>query len=73
MLNCNPPTTPNIFETIVSELRSEKRNIDFELHPKCYIFTLAYLSINSIFPYDCITKAMSVESLKTICGELKLK
>lgn len=71
MLNCNPLTTPNIFETIVSELQSEKRKIDYELHPKCYIFTLAHLSVNGIFPYDCISKALSVESLKTSFGELK--
>ncbi|VVC42712.1 Hypothetical protein CINCED_3A008452 [Cinara cedri] len=63
MLNYNPHTTPCIFEMVVNELRSDSRNIDFEIYTKCYISTLMSLAVNGIFPYDCISKALQYETL----------
>lgn len=69
MLNYNPQTTPCIFETIVNELRSDTRLIEFEQHTKCFIFTLSYLAINNIFPYDCISKVLTTEVLQKCFGK----
>lgn len=60
MLNYNPKTIPCIFETIINELRSDTRLIEFEQYPRSYIFTLSYLAVNNIFPYDCISKALTI-------------
>lgn len=70
MLNYNPQTSPCIFETIVKELRSDSRDIDFETYTTCYLSTLAFLAVNSIFPYDCISKSLELETLKKCFGEL---
>lgn len=69
MMNYNPQTTPCIFETILSELRSDKRQVEFDEYPRCYIFTLSYLAVNSSFPFDCISKALEVKSLQKCFGE----
>lgn len=70
MLNYNPQTNPCIFETIVKELRSDSRNIDFETYTTCYLSTLAFLAVPSIFPYDCISKSLELTTLKKCFGEL---
>lgn len=70
MLNYNPETTPCIFETIVKEIKSDKRNIDFECYPKCFILILSYLGIKNIYPYDCISKVFKTETLHRCFGEL---
>lgn len=69
MLNYNPQTKPCIFKTVVNELQSEKRNIDFEQHTKCYIFTLTYLAVINIYPYDCISKSLQIETLHKCFGK----
>lgn len=71
MFNFNPQTTPCIFETFVNELRSDSRNIDFEKYTKCYIFTLSYLALINIFPYDCISKSLKTETLQKCFGKFK--
>lgn len=71
MLNYNPQTTPCIFEMIVKELQNDTRNVEFEEHPRCYIYTLSYLAVNSIYPKDCISKALNIETLHKCFGKLK--
>ncbi|CAH1731970.1 unnamed protein product [Aphis gossypii] len=69
MLNYNPQTTPCIFEMIVKELQNDTRNVEFEEHPRCYIYTLSYLAVNSIYPKDCISKALNIETLHKCFGK----
>lgn len=69
MLNYNPKTTPCIFKTIINEIRSDKRNIDFELYPKCYLHMLSYLGVKNIYLYDCISKALKTETLHKCFGK----
>lgn len=69
MFNYNPQLKPCIFETIVKELRNDARKLDFEQHTKCYLFTLSYLALNNIFPYDCISKALNLETLNSCYGK----
>jgi len=71
MLNYNPQTTPCIFKVVVQELQSEARIIDFQQHTKCYLFTLAYLGVMNIFPYDCISNGLKPETLLKCFGECK--
>lgn len=73
MLNYNPQTKPCIFESVVKELRKDSRIEEFKLYPKSYLFTLSYLAVNNIYPYDCISKALNVEALQKCFGELKLE
>jgi len=73
MLNYNPQTTPCIFKMVVNELQSDTRNVEFEEHTKCFIYTLSYLAVNNIYPKDCISKALKIESLHKCFGELKKK
>jgi len=68
MLNYNPQTTPCIFETVLKELRSDARNNEFEQHTRCYAFTLSYLAIYNIYPYDCISKVLKTETLHKCFG-----
>ncbi|XP_025194261.1 FAST kinase domain-containing protein 5, mitochondrial [Melanaphis sacchari] len=69
MLNCNPQTTPCIFKMIVKELQSDTRNVEFEEHTRCYIYTLSYLALKNIYPYDCISKALKIETLNKCFGK----
>lgn len=72
MFNYDPLTNPCIYETVVKELRSDTRVIEFERHPKCYIYTLSYLAVHNIFPYDCISKALKLEMLHNCFGKFKM-
>ncbi|XP_001948198.2 FAST kinase domain-containing protein 5, mitochondrial [Acyrthosiphon pisum] len=69
MLNYNPQTTPCIFKMVVNELQSDTRNIEFEEHTRCYIYTLSYLAVNNIYPKDCISKALKIETLNKCFGK----
>lgn len=71
MLNCDPKTKPCIFETIVNELQNDSRKSDIDEFPRCYIFTLSYLAVRNIFLYDCITKALNIETLHKCFGKFK--
>lgn len=71
MLNYNPHTSPCIFEMVINELRSNSRNIEFEKYTKCYIFTISYLAVFGIFPYDCISNVFKYETLVKCFGEFK--
>jgi len=69
MFNFDPGTTPNIFEVIVGELRSDARTKEFEEHTRSYMFTLSYLAMVSIFPYDCISRVFAPETLRKCFGK----
>lgn len=71
MLNYDPQTTPCIFQTVISELQSHERNSDFEQHTRCFISILPHLSVNSLFPYDCISKTFKTETLQKCFGKFK--
>ncbi|XP_022161768.1 FAST kinase domain-containing protein 5, mitochondrial isoform X2 [Myzus persicae] len=69
MFNYNPQTTPCIFKMVVNELQSDTRNVEFEEHTRCYIYTLSYLAVNNIYPKDCISKALKIETLHKCFGK----
>lgn len=56
---------------VVNELQSDTRNVEFEEHTRCYIYTLSYLAVNNIYPKDCISKALKIETLHKCFGKLQ--
>ncbi|XP_050533494.1 uncharacterized protein LOC126901202 [Daktulosphaira vitifoliae] len=69
MLNHNPQTKPCIFDAVVNELRNTKRKEEFECFPRSYVYTLSYLALNKIYPYDCISKSLTSEALHKCFGK----
>lgn len=72
MYNYNPKTNPCIFKTVLKQLKSDTRDIEFEKHTKSYLYTLSYLAVNDIYSYGCISKALDNETLNKCFGEFKL-
>ncbi|XP_050428140.1 FAST kinase domain-containing protein 5, mitochondrial [Adelges cooleyi] len=68
MLNHNPKTNPCIFDVVVKELRNN-RETEIDNYCRPYVFTLSYLATNNVYPYDCISKALSVEFLHKCFGK----
>lgn len=71
MFNYDPQTNPCIYETVVKELRSDARVFEFERYTNCYMYTLSYLALRNIFPYDCISKVLELNTLHKCFGEFK--
>lgn len=66
--NFTPDIQPNIFQTIVEEIRSEERRPELEKYQKSLANLLQYLSVVNVYPKDLIALIFDPENLKTTYG-----
>ncbi|GLV35764.1 uncharacterized protein CBL_01085 [Carabus blaptoides fortunei] len=71
LFNFQPQTTPDIFETVLTELRSSRRTDEINMYPRCLTSCVHYLGLQQIYPYDLINKVLDPEFLKNTYGNNK--
>lgn len=69
MFNFSPKTTPDIFDTVLAELRNPVRENEFSMYPRCLPSCVHYLGLQQIYPHDLINKVLDPEFLKNTYGK----